>query len=53
MITDKKTQMELLIARKNLLMARDPVANANIAKKIDRRLRRMMVETFNSVGTTK
>ena len=32
-------KIAMLKARKNLLMTRDPVANANIAKKIERRIR--------------
>ena len=36
---ENKTMIQMMRNRRSLLMARDPVANAKIAKKIDRRIR--------------
>ena len=34
-------KIKMLIARKNLLNARDPVANINIIRKLDRQIRKL------------
>lgn len=36
---ENKAMIQMMRNRRSLLMARDPVANAKIAKKIDRRIR--------------
>ena len=38
---DKELKIKTLEFRKNLLMARDPVANANIVNKINRQIRKL------------
>lgn len=37
----KETRLAVLIARKNLLMQRDPVSNAAIIHKIERQIRKL------------
>lgn len=41
MIYSNEVRKSLLEARKNLLAQRDPVANANIIKKIDRQIKKL------------
>ena len=41
MVVDKNIRIQMLKTRKNLLMERDPVANANIVRKIDREIRKL------------
>ena len=41
MIYSNDVRKNLLEARKNLLSQRDPVANANIIKKIDRQIKKL------------
>lgn len=41
MIYSTELTIELLQARKNLLMARDPAGNANLIHKIDRQIRKL------------
>lgn len=41
MVMEKNVRIEMLEQRKNLLLARDPVANANIVRKIERELRKL------------
>lgn len=41
MIYSNDVRKKLLEARKNLLAQRDPVANANIIKKIDRQIKKL------------
>ena len=41
MVMEKNVRIEMLKQRKNLLMARDPVVNANIVRKIERELRKL------------
>lgn len=41
MIYSNDVRKSLLEARKNLLTQRDPVANANIIKKIDRQIKKL------------
>ena len=41
MIYSNEVRKNLLEARKNLLAQRDPVANANIIKKIDRQIKKL------------
>jgi hypothetical protein len=41
MVMEKNVRIEMLKQRKNLLLARDPVANANIVRKIERELRKL------------
>lgn len=41
MIYSNDVRKNLLEARKNLLTQRDPVANANIIKKIDRQIKKL------------
>ena len=36
---EKEAMIQMMRNRRSLLVARDPVANAKIAKKIDRRIR--------------
>ena len=40
----KETHILLLETRKRLIMTRDPVANFNISRKIDRKLRKLRNE---------
>ena len=35
-----ETKIALLTARKNLLLSRDPVTNANLVRKIERQIRK-------------
>ena len=39
-----ETKVAQLTARKNLLLARDPIANANIVRKIERQIRKYSVK---------
>ena len=41
MIYSNEVRKNLLETRKNLLAQRDPVANANIIKKIDRQIKKL------------
>lgn len=38
---DIQTKIDMLTSRRDLLMRRDPVANAKIARKIERQIRKL------------
>lgn len=39
-----ETKVAALTARKNLLLSRDPVANANLVRKIERQIRKFSTQ---------